>query len=510
MGLVLFPIKTKIQTETSTLALRQYNEGLLQARSNILSFVYNHVLIGEGWQALKEHLLCHVSVIEGLIMVNEELICANSQLSDMVGWEILVEDDLQAIVNGLYEVYSALQNTLATLETMALLILDPAGRGAIEAAIVSTQGSILICEQSIEYTNSKIQKLYDINAATADIYIDFQTKYVDVNAGIEAIRNAWNGTSYNYSEMNMEWINNISEAWHNKEAEIITTYDNIIGRTRIIDNQVIINSFIRISSAYNNLGENNREHIADVSHIVERLMSLPLGGIISMVTDDNQIERDVWALLEWPVGSVLAFSYNQSEDYYRTTETYGAQRAGGFGNIFDDLGGYLGMNLDTDYIEFSYPNSEGTSYRFQLWNGSYEFGQAYGAEIGFYQSNDGTDWYACAGNILDDNGNVNGIGEIETEQYLLSRTGEVLLHNNTAAYAIGGDHYWNLMIRTSSDYNRGDFVQVCFVDFGDSTVAEAFISQYNDDQESPNPEVHHSLFIERVEDGSSIVRIVYE
>lgn len=501
MGLVLFPIKTKIQAETSTLALRQYNEGLLQARSNILTFVYNHVLIGEGWQALKEHLLCHVSVIEGLIMVNEELICANSQLSDMVGWEILVEDDLQAIVNGLYEVYSALQNTLATLETMALLILDPAGRGAIEAAIISTQGSILICEQSIEYTNSKIQKIYDINAATAKIYIGFQTKYEDVNAGIAAIRNAWDGTSYNYSEMNMEWQTRLLDKWQSHESAIITEYYDVSTRPVLLDSNSVTDFFNLVSPIYNGLGNDVHEGVSSVGRIIGSVLTQRYGGIISVAVENNEVERRLWDFLDWPIGNLLAFTYNPYEDYYRTNESYGVQGIAGFTNMFDDLSALLGMDLDTDYIEFKYGNHV---YRFQLWKGNY--GLAYGSEIGFYQNSINTGWFASARNIISQEGASGWIGEIESEQYLLDRNGNVLIHNNTDAYAMGGDHYWNLMIRTSSGFSRGDLIQVCYVDFGDSSAVTSFIDQYAVDQDGDNP---HDFVYEQVEDNPTVLRIEY-
>jgi len=113
---------------------------------------------------------------------------------------------------------------------------------------------------------------------------------------------------------------------------------------------------------------------------------------------------------------------------------------------------------------------------------------------------------------LDENGNPIGIGEISTEQYLCDRDGNVLLHNNTDSYADNGDHFWNLMIQTTSGYDKEDLVQVCVIDFGDERAVQAFKIQYESDQRQydEDTEEHHRFIIENVEGSSTAVRLIYD
>lgn len=71
-----------------------------------------------------------------------------------------------------------------------------------------------------------------------------------------------------------------------------------------------------------------------------------------------------------PVGRYFAFEYDKVHDYYKTNETYGVQRYGGFTDLYDALGGFLGMDLDTKIV---YYKANGVNYRLQFWKGSYGF-----------------------------------------------------------------------------------------------------------------------------------------
>ncbi|MDR1568510.1 MAG: DUF4474 domain-containing protein [Streptococcaceae bacterium] len=148
---------------------------------------------------------------------------------------------------------------------------------------------------------------------------------------------------------------------------------------------------------------------------------------------------------------MLGFNYNKSGDYYYTSE-YSIQRLGGFGNFYDHMGSVAGMNLDTDYTTFSH---NGKEYRFQLWKGSYGYGNSYGAEIGLYTRNANNLW----------NGAADALGEwypcaSESDQMRMinkifdANSNELLMTNDTADYAKNGTHYWNLAIRTEAGYKK--------------------------------------------------------
>lgn len=118
----------------------------------------------------------------------------------------------------------------------------------------------------------------------------------------------------------------------------------------------------------------------------------------------------------------------------------------------------------------------------QFWKGTYGFGLSYGAEIGFYsrnvnwaglmpyEGNEGVnDWfdlYAC----------VSGDDEIRTVQTLYDgNTGNRLLRNDTADYAEGGDHFWNLAIQSTKGYLKEDIVVVDKLYVSDPNMFDAMV-----------------------------------
>ena len=185
------------------------------------------------------------------------------------------------------------------------------------------------------------------------------------------------------------------------------------------------------------------------------------GKLINKITDNNRKEKKIFNLVKDPVGKYFAFEYDKEHDYYKTNETYGVQRYAGFTDVYDSLGGLLGMDLNTKTV---YYKANGVNYRLQFWKGSYGFGNAYGGEIGLYSNKNGGAWYQT----------VSGNDEIQTEQYIRDkRTNAELIHNNTADYAKNGDHYWNLAIKTDSGRTKENLTQESYLVYDDPIKREA-------------------------------------
>lgn len=202
-----------------------------------------------------------------------------------------------------------------------------------------------------------------------------------------------------------------------------------------------------VSNGYEGLNPIQRHVLKVGPKLVNLIGENSLGGyLINRVTSNNELEKALFGLVEDPVSKYLAFEYNE-EDYYYTNENYGIQRRSGFMDLFDDLGGLLGMDLDTKVANYSY---EGVNYRLQFWKGSYGFGNAYGGEIGLYSNKDGNGWYASA----------DGSYEIRTSQEIIDKaTGKVLLENDVASYTDDDKHFWNLAIRTDAGYRKENLIQ---------------------------------------------------
>lgn len=78
--------------------------------------------------------------------------------------------------------------------------------------------------------------------------------------------------------------------------------------------------------------------------------------------------------------SIFGFAYNMKDQHFYTKQD-SAQSHCGFGDLFDEMGPALGMDLDTATIQFWY---EGKEYRFQVWKGTYGGGTMVGGEQGWY------------------------------------------------------------------------------------------------------------------------------
>ncbi|MTD41846.1 DUF4474 domain-containing protein [Erwinia sp. CPCC 100877] len=89
------------------------------------------------------------------------------------------------------------------------------------------------------------------------------------------------------------------------------------------------------------------------------------------------------AILQDVIGqgwSIFGFAYDQEGEHFYTKQD-SMQSWFGFGDMFDEVGPLLGMDLDTEVVQFMYGGKE---YRFQVWKGTYGSGTMVGGEQGWY------------------------------------------------------------------------------------------------------------------------------
>ncbi len=205
----------------------------------------------------------------------------------------------------------------------------------------------------------------------------------------------------------------------------------------------------------------------------------------------NKIESDLFNLVSFAVSPIFAFEYveksqNATEatsaywDYYRTNETYGIQRRFGFMDLYDHCGWILGMRLETEILTFI-PEGSDKEYRLQFWKGAYAAGGAFGGEIGLYErsAKDAETMPYTEDNVFKDfiyYDCVSGEDEIKTVQQIYSKSGDLLIYNNTEDYAEDGDHFWNLAIKTDPGYDAEELVVVETLTIYDENTRDAIIA----------------------------------
>lgn len=205
----------------------------------------------------------------------------------------------------------------------------------------------------------------------------------------------------------------------------------------------------------------------------------------------NMLENGLYSTpgLNQTIKNGLSFEYNAKEDYYYTNES-GMQSHFGFGDTYDHFGYPLGMDLNTSVYEFQV---NGKEYRYQLWKGTYGFGQAYGAEQGWYvrdannslsapehvgQTIGGKGWQPVA----DEANQIRMYNETWTTNGTLKDV--KLIQNDTQKDVNGasnGTHYWNLAIKSDPNQNKSNLYNKAVLYIPDREIRDALVAQMSQD-----------------------------
>ncbi|WP_170922918.1 hypothetical protein A5821_000097 [Enterococcus sp. 7F3_DIV0205] len=371
------------------------------------------------------------SLASGFILACEALIEAHSKFPEEFQSSVdtcdVIEEQLKAeIAQG----QALLQNMARTMDKEK----EPNQR--MEQRYMGVQSSI-------QKNEEKLQKLYEFNASSPNLFADFEAQLANLDAGLAEVEKgaAWNPTSgtFEVSRMNLAWTKPIGKAWAKRELDK-SFRNRKIGWAKSEND----NSF-----------------------------------------DINEIETTLFSFFSPIISPFLGFQYNMDKDYYYTNK-HSIQSMGGFMDLFDEFGPYLGMDLDTEVSLF---NANGKEYRLQLWKGTYGFGEAYGAEIGLYYKNPESsdlitqiqtaipDWYAC----------VEEADQLKMKQTVYDvNTKEQLLTNDTRDYAEYGKHFWNLVIKTDSGINKEALMTHSEIEVPDVKMRKAMLEALRKEKDIRN------------------------
>ena len=155
--------------------------------------------------------------------------------------------------------------------------------------------------------------------------------------------------------------------------------------------------------------------------------------------------------------NILGFAYRENSNGYYTVEGC-LQNQWGFCDYIDELGGTLGMDLDTDISTFKY---DGQEFRIQLWKGHYGWDSAVGGEFAIYSR---PEWEAKGDpyvqgskaselTLYDAASKEYQLPVKQTTYYTDDHGRKKRFINDTSTYG-DGDHFWNLNIRTEAGVDK--------------------------------------------------------
>ncbi len=186
MGLMLFPDLIRREAASSTAELEADNKGYIRALTAIEEFLNEDRLQGVGWDAMRRRFSGHREVIKELLIANKAMIDANEKLSNAVGEEILIEDDLRAGISCLENINNSLRAMVAVFG--AAMLSSPLYAGYYQLLMEEYEDNISINLKNIALLEGKIEKLYRIEAETANLYDRADSLYDNINSAIAAIR----------------------------------------------------------------------------------------------------------------------------------------------------------------------------------------------------------------------------------------------------------------------------------------------------------------------------------
>ena len=230
MGLILFPDLIRREAASSTAAMEADNSGYVRALNAIDEYLNDDQLQGAGWDAMRRHLSGHRTVIRALLLANKAMIEANETVSDKVGEEILIEDKLRAKIRCLENINKALRVMIAALR--AAMCGSPHNAGYYRFLIHECEEHIQINLNQIAILEGKIEKLYRIEAETADLFDKADSLYGRINTEIAAIRQGYDPgmNSYSFGVGYAEFEESINKQWKEGFKEVESKYRYVIER----------------------------------------------------------------------------------------------------------------------------------------------------------------------------------------------------------------------------------------------------------------------------------------
>lgn len=488
MGRIIIPDELKSASQSIQSANSQYSQALEDILPTITHFESQENLQGQSWMGIKAQLSDYRSIIQGAVAALDSMNTDCESLSSLCGEETLIEDDilqrinqLQSLIGTYQECIDNLQSTLYNNVAMDVL-LGSHVRGMIGVYQTCISSTFVLLEAFYK----KLQRLNEIDAATASLFGDIATDLLYIKLGLNCVNAAWDGSGFSL-ERNSAWKQKLDERWWevynrrileqyfdlDKNGNIIGVKPEMAGKvyeiltrlfhflseedagafaTELSDDERYLLAYLAITygpkifdfyytAAENALEVGDREGFS-LQDLIDDLSSKFDGDAIPLISD------------------LLSFTFKDGK-FTSLDKPTSLQARGGFSDFYDYAVGFLGMDIDTTITVFTYGDKE---YRIQVWDGLYAGGLSIGGEIGLYarplsdaQANpyiekDLADYAARVKTLSPSEINnlfinhrslANEEDQIPMLMSVYDTDGNNILRNDTQGYANEGTHYWN-------------------------------------------------------------------
>lgn len=152
------------------------------------------------------------SLASGFILACEALVEAHSKFPEEFQSAVdtcdVIEEQLKAEIT---QGQALLQNIARTMDKEK----EPNQR---------TEQRYMGVQSSIQKNEEKLQKLYEFNASSPNLFLEFETQLANLDAGLVEVEKgtAWNPTSgtFDLGRMNLSWTKPIEKSWDKRQKKI--------------------------------------------------------------------------------------------------------------------------------------------------------------------------------------------------------------------------------------------------------------------------------------------------
>ncbi|WP_086313630.1 hypothetical protein A5821_001155 [Enterococcus sp. 7F3_DIV0205] len=212
MGLDFFVGEVNAQSAVAKQMANEYIQFSGVLKDSVNHFM-NAPLSGKTYDSAKQYFSAvYPTLASGFILVCESLIEAHSKFPEefqsQVDTRDVIEDQLKAVIS----------QGQTTLQSMAQwLDKEKEPNQGLEQRYMHVQAAI-------QKNEEKLQKLYDFNASSPDLFADFETQLANFDAGLAEVEKgaAWNASSgtFDISRVNLAWTKPIGREWDKRQKKI--------------------------------------------------------------------------------------------------------------------------------------------------------------------------------------------------------------------------------------------------------------------------------------------------
>jgi hypothetical protein len=369
--------------------IKMENDDLDISENCITEFMLDDKISSEAYDTLKDQMEYYKKIIGIMRDANHSDCCDLNDLCEIAGNEVLD--------GGL--IFSRLRSTKQASEEYAdkseYYTRKARKYSEIEVLWTAYKGmarfySALSDSEMREYDawNKKATKYDEIEYNTRNLFVATGLLRNKAKEGLMYLGKSFDPQSHSYvlpPELD-KWKKEIRELEHgidenressfDKDLSKLITYEDKNGKIKDYNYERILNWIL--------LFKMGKLTSSQILALKTAIMSFP--GFIDRTTGSENEVNDKLVLLskiQKEIGrgwAIFGFEYSEERKAFYTDQN-SMQSYFGFCDLFDEAGSGLGMDLDTEKVQFVY---NGKEYRFQVWKGIYGNGTLSGGEQGWY------------------------------------------------------------------------------------------------------------------------------